>query len=223
MFDRFANIDQWVFDLDNTLYPASTLLFSQIETRMARFISREIGVTPAQADELRKRYWAEYGTTLAGLMAEHQMLPEAFLIDVHDIDFSALPPDPDLAQLIFSLPGQKFIYTNGTAPYAENVLKARGLDGPWDGIFGVEHANYAPKPLKSAFDQVFSVAGVDPTRAVMFEDDPRNLAVPRELGLATVLISDAPDHAAEFQTTDLRVFLGKLHQSGFLSSSSPLG
>lgn len=211
-FDAFRTIDTWVFDLDHTLYPASNDLFSQIEIRMRDFVANFLGVSLTKADELRAQYWASHGTTLAGMMDIHAMPPEEFLIDVHDIDFSVLTRSNNLANLINQLPGRKIIYTNGTAPYAEQVVAARGLSGCFEAIYGVEHANYHPKPQAQAFHTVFDLANVTPKTAAMFEDDPRNLKVPKQLGMQTVLIGPnklSQDHIT-FQSPDLEEFLQHL-------------
>ncbi|MEM6306426.1 MAG: pyrimidine 5'-nucleotidase [Pseudomonadota bacterium] len=206
---NFRDITTWVFDLDNTLYPPSVRLFDQIETRMVRYVMDFLEVSKDQADALRAQYWRSHGTTLAGLMDIHGMPPHDFLTDVHDIDFSVLPRDPTLAAHIQALPGRKIIYTNGTAPYAENVITARGLSGLFDAIYGVEHANFRPKPEKAAFDTVFGIDGFDPKHAIMFEDEPRNLAVPHDMGMTTVHVAPTPIKAnyIHYHTTDLADFL----------------
>jgi putative hydrolase of the HAD superfamily len=118
----FSHVRAWVFDLDNTLYPPEVALFDQIEVLMTDYVAQALKVDHVEANRLRDHYWQSYGTTLAGLMAEHTIDPDPFLIAVHDIDFSVLPPAPELADLIRALPGRKIVYTNGTAPYARNVL-----------------------------------------------------------------------------------------------------
>ena len=128
-------INTFVFDLDNTLYPPEVALFDQIEIKMTRYVMEALSVGKEQADHLRAQYWAQYGTTLAGLMDVHGVDPGPYLHEVHDIDFSVIPPDEKLAMAIGRLDGNKFIYTNGTAEYASKVAKARGLDGLFDGIF----------------------------------------------------------------------------------------
>ena len=188
----FSHVDTWVFDLDNTLYPPSIRLFDQIEVRMTQYVMDSLGVDAARADHLRGYYWEKYGTTLAGLMREHDVDPGPYLTDVHDISFDELPLDPDLAAAIDALPGRCVVYTNGCVPYAKNVISARGLDGLFDAIYGVENAGFLPKPEAGAFDKVFTADGLDPTRAAMFEDEPRNLAVPHTLGMKTVHVAPAP-------------------------------
>ncbi|SFJ52543.1 pyrimidine 5'-nucleotidase [Jannaschia pohangensis] len=206
---QFDHVTTWVFDLDETLYPPSVPLFPQIEARMVDWIVATMNVSRSDADGLRARWWHDHGTTLAGLMREHGQDPEPFLEDVHRIDFSVLSPDPELRDLITMLPGRKIIYTNGTAPYARDVLAARGLDGIWDAVHGIEHAGYAPKPDAIAFERVFAADGLDPTRAAMFEDSPRNLQVPHEMGMVTVHV--APERAqgshVHHHAPDLNAFL----------------
>ena len=208
----FSHVTTWVFDLDNTLYPPHMRLFDQIEVRMTDWVMRALQVDRARADHLRAYYWATYGTTLAGLMREHDVDPGPYLNEVHDIDFSVLSPDPDLARAIAALPGRKIIYTNACAPYAEKVLAARGLGSLFDAIYGVEHAAFHPKPDAQAFATVFAKDGLDPTRGAMFEDDSRNLAVPHALGMRTVHVAPKAEPADHIHhhTDDLAAFLARL-------------
>ncbi len=208
----FSHVEHWVFDLDNTLYPPSARLFDQIEAKMVTYVMETLGVDHGAADKLRGDYWRNHGTTLAGLMADHDIDPEPYLVAVHDITLDHLEVDAALAAHIKALPGRKIVYTNGSAPYATRVLAARGLSGLFDGIYGVEHAGYRPKPERSAFERVFAQAGVDTTRAAMFEDDPRNLAAPHAMGMRTVYVSPEPHEGEHIHhhTTDLTAFLGQL-------------
>lgn len=208
----FSHVRAWVFDLDHTLYPPDKQLFSQIEDRMARYVSRALGVTRDEADRLRSHYWHTYGTTLAGLMAEHDLDPDPFLEDVHDINFSVLDPDPALADAITALPGRKIVYTNGSEPYAKQVLAVRGLTGLFDAVYGIEHANYRPKPEQSAFEAVFALDGLPPQQGAMFEDDVRNLAAPHAMGMRTVHVAPEADHHDHIHhhTSDLAAFLSQL-------------
>ncbi len=208
----FSHIRTWVFDLDNTLYPPSVRLFDQIETRMTAYVQTALNIPQAQADHLRAHYWATYGTTLAGLMAEHGVDPVPYLDDVHQIDFGGLSPDPTLAARIAALPGRRIVYTNGSEPYARNVLAACGLTHAFDAVYGVEHANYRPKPDAAAYETVFMRDGLDPATAAMFEDVTRNLAAPHAMGLKTVLVGPAPDPAPyiDHHTPDLAAFLSQV-------------
>ncbi len=210
--EHFTHVETWVFDLDNTLYPPSARLFDQIEVRMTAFVQESLGVDAAEADRLRGHYWREYGTTLAGLMREHGVDPGPYLTEVHDISFDALEPDPELAAHISDLSGRRIVYTNGCAPYAERVLEARGLTGLFDAVYGVEHADFLPKPEAGAFARVFEQDGLTPARAAMFEDDPRNLAVPHALGMRTVHVAETAETADHIHhhTDDLRGFLSRL-------------
>lgn len=212
MHPDFAHVTSWVFDLDNTLYPPSARLFDQIEVRMTDWVMRALGVSRDRANTLRKDYWRTYGTTLAGLMREHDIDPGPYLHDVHDISFDALTPDPALATLIASLPGRRIVYTNGTAPYAAQVLRARGLEAAFDAIYGVEHAGFLPKPERAAFETVFATDGLAPQNAAMFEDDARNLAAPHQMGMRTVHVAPTPEDADHIHhhTDDLGAFLARL-------------
>ncbi|WP_197917201.1 pyrimidine 5'-nucleotidase [Thiosulfatihalobacter marinus] len=210
--NAFAHVTTWVFDLDNTLYPPHARLFDQIELRMTDYVMQALGVDQPRADRLRRKYWAQYGTTLAGLMREHDVDPAPYLTTVHDISLAHLEPDPQLAAQIRALPGRCIVYTNGTAPYAERVLAARGLSGLFDAVYGVEHADFLPKPERAAFETVFRLDGVCTQTAAMFEDDPRNLQAPHDMGMRTVHVAPEPHRAGHIHhhTDDLPGFLSQL-------------
>jgi putative hydrolase of the HAD superfamily len=208
----FFHVRAWVFDLDNTLYPPSARLFDQIEVKMTDWVMQAIGVDREKANHLRQHYWDSYGTTLAGLMAEHDVDPGPYLTDVHEIDFSPLHPDPALAGAIAALPGRRIVYTNACEPYAHKVLAARGLTGLFDAVYGVEHAGFRPKPDRTAFETVFAMDGLDPSTAAMFEDDTRNLAAPHAMGMRTVHVAPDPAPAPHIHhhTDDLAGFLRRV-------------
>ncbi|MCH2075532.1 MAG: pyrimidine 5'-nucleotidase [Rhodobacteraceae bacterium] len=212
MREHFSHVDAWVFDLDNTLYDPSVRLFDQIEEKMRHYICRLLGVDLAEADVLRALYWREHGTTLAGLMAHHEIDPMDFLYDVHALDFSGLSEDPALAAQISALPGRKLVFTNGDAAYARNVLNARGLGDVFEAIYGIEHVDFTPKPQRAAYGRVFEQASVDPAVGAMFEDDVRNLEVPAALGMKTILVhTEAPAHDhIDFRTSNLTHFLSQI-------------
>lgn len=209
--EALSHIRTWVFDLDNTLYPPEARLFDQIEVLMTEYVMQALGVDRDRADYLRGHYWQTHGTTLAGLMREHDLDPTPYLRHVHEIDLSALTPDPDLRRRIEALPGRKVVFTNGSRRHAERVVDARGLTDAFDTLFGIEDANYQPKPDRAAFETVFSAAKIEPATAAMFEDDPRNLRAPHEMGLATVLVGQSkPAIHIHHQTVDLSGFLSGL-------------
>ncbi len=209
---HFHHVTTWVFDLDNTLYPPRYRLFDQIEVKMTQWVMDALGVDRDRANHLRQHYWETHGTTLAGLMREHDIDPGPYLTEVHDIDFSALPSDPDLAGRIADLPGRRIVYTNACKPYAHRVLDARGLSGLFDAVYGVEHAGFHPKPDRLAFETVFALDDLNPATAAMFEDDARNLLVPHAMGMQTVHVAPEPLNAGHIHhhTNDLTAFLAQL-------------
>lgn len=212
--DLFSHVRTWIFDLDNTLYPPSAGLFDLIEPRMTDWVSRELNVSEDEANRLRHAYWMDYGTTLSGMMAEHGTDPLPYLTYVHDIDFSGLAKDAALKAAITALPGRKLVYTNGSEPYAQRVLDARGLVGIFDAVYGIEHAHFHPKPQAEAFAAILDKDGLEPQTAAMFEDDDRNLAVPHALGMKTVHVApnplDQPAPHVQHHTNDLAAFLQQL-------------
>lgn len=208
----FSHVQSWVFDLDNTLYPPGVGLFPQIEQRMTHWVMQALCLNRIEADRLRATYWETYGTTLSGLMREHGVDPVPYLAYVHDIDFSVLSPDPELAARLRDLPGRRIVYTNADRPYAERVLQARGLARLFDAVYGVEEAGFIPKPEQAAFETIFALDNLAPATAAMFEDDPKNLRAPHRMGMRTVHVAPAPhpsDHI-HHHTTDLTAFLAAL-------------
>ena len=185
---RFRGVDAWVFDLDNTLYPRSANLFQQVDRRIHDYVGRLLKLTPEEAQRVQKDYYQRYGTTLRGLMEEHGIQPDDFLAYVHDIDHSPVKPDPRLAAAIKTLPGRKFILTNGSRQHAEKVAARLGVTGHFDEIFDIVSSELLPKPNAATYDRFVAATGIKPAQAAMFEDLARNLAVPAALGMATVLI-----------------------------------
>jgi len=185
---QFANVTDWVFDLDNTLYPHHTNLFSQIDVKMTAYVSELLQLPREEARKLQKELYLEHGTTLAGLMARHGVDPDDFLQKVHDIDYSWLVMDEALAEAIKALPGRRFILTNGSRRHAENAAERLGILDLFDDIFDIVAADLKPKPLRDPYDKFLALHGIAGPKAAMFEDLARNLIVPKELGMTTVLV-----------------------------------
>jgi putative hydrolase of the HAD superfamily len=184
----FERTRAWIFDLDNTLYPADCNLFVQVDRKMGEFIARFLGVPLEYARHLQKTYYRQFGTTLSGLMQVHRMEPGAFLDYVHDLDLSVIAEHPELAAAIEHLPGRKLILTNGSHAHAERVAAKLGILHLFDGIFDIVASGYVPKPAAACYDQFLKVQGVDASAAAMFEDMPHNLEAPHALGMTTVLV-----------------------------------
>ncbi|MCY1664871.1 pyrimidine 5'-nucleotidase [Rhizobium sp. SL86] len=221
----FAHVRDWVFDLDNTLYPHHVNLFSQIDRNMTDFVAELLQMEREEARALQKRYYHEHGTTLKGLMVHHGISPDAFLEKAHAIDYSALLPHPELGEAIKALPGRKFIFTNGTVAHAEAAARALGILDHFDDIFDIVAADYVPKPAGETYNKFAHLNRIDARHAAMFEDLPRNLAVPRALGMTTVLLvprnlgdfvierweqADDADPNVDYMTDDLTGFLQRL-------------
>jgi putative hydrolase of the HAD superfamily len=188
----------WVFDLDNTLYPAECDLFAQIDARMTDFVGRYLELGPEEARAQQKHYYHTYGTTLSGMMKEHGMPASAFLDYVHDLDYTPVVPAPRLKAALQALPGRKIVFTNGSVGHAERTLKALGLDQDvFSELFGIEETGYIPKPRREAFDALVAAHSFDPNDAVMVEDLSRNLVTAHAMGFSTVLVWSWKDWSHE--------------------------
>lgn len=189
----FSKIDTWIFDLDNTLYPAGGALFPQIDARMGSYIQRLLDVDPAEAYRIQKSLYHTHGMTLPGLMALHDVDPHHFLSDVHDVDIDVIAPHPELGELIGRLPGRKFVFTNADAPYAQRVLARLGLSDAFDALHDIHALDYVPKPQMPAYANLCAAHGIVPTTSLFVEDMARNLAPAKTIGMTTVWIRNAAD------------------------------
>lgn len=208
------HVTTWVFDLDNTLYPASHSLFPQIDRRMRSFIADRLGLADDEAHALQKRYFRDFGTTLRGLMLVDKLEPADFLAYVHDIDHSALDPAPRLDAALSRLEGRKLIYTNGTEHHAEAVLDRLGIAGRFQGIFDIVAADYIPKPQPEPYLALTSRFSIDPREAVMVEDLHRNLRPAAAIGMTTVWVRQGGHPDAKILAGDSRsdeTDLGHVH------------
>ena len=192
-----SHITDWVFDLDNTLYPRSCNLFAQIDTRITSYVMDVTKLDFEAARDLQKSYYRDYGTTLNGLMLRHEIDPDHFLNTVHAIDYSPVDAHPDLVDAIRALPGRKFILTNGDTGHARAVLRRLGCDDIFEHVHDIRAMTFLPKPHKAAYDGFLALHGIDPTTAVMFDDLEKNLVVPHEVGMATVQVVAGEDFAHE--------------------------
>ena len=195
----FGSVTEWIFDLDNTLYPRHCDLFAQIDWKMTNYVAELLDMPKEEARRNQKRMYKQYGTTLRGLMIEHSIDPEDFLDKVHDIDYTPVDPNPALGELIAALPGRKHIFTNGDVHHAKRTTDRLGITDQFDSVFDIVASDLVPKPDEGPYNKFLIEHDVDPKVAAMFEDMPRNLDVPSEFGMRTVLVVPAKgsEHSAE--------------------------
>ncbi|AGH49480.1 MULTISPECIES: pyrimidine 5'-nucleotidase [Sphingomonadales] len=194
MLPALAHVDCWIFDLDNTLYPASADLFARIDVRMGQFVQNLLGVDPVEAHRIQKSYFVEHGTTLNGLMARHGIEPREFLDFVHDIEMDALAEDRRLVEALARLPGRKLVFTNGDHAYARRVLGRLGLSESFEAIHDIHACAYRPKPDPASYDAMCAALNVAPRTALFVEDMARNLKPAKALGMKTVWVNNGSDH-----------------------------
>ena len=205
---EFRHIRDWIFDLDNCLYPAASGLFALIDERMGAYIQRLLDCNPAEARRVQKEHFHAHGTTLAGLMLDHGVDPHEFLQDVHDIPLDLLRRNDRLNVALDRLPGRKFVFTNGDAPYARRVLKAIGIDERFDDLHDIHASSYKPKPDPHGYELLCRRFAIDPGRALLADDLAANLRPAKALGMTTIWVdngSERGNHDADAAFIDHRI------------------
>lgn len=220
---HLPHLDTWVFDLDNTLYPADAQVMAQVDKKMTQYVMKLLDLDWDGARKVQKQYWRTYGTTLNGLMTNHTVDMGAFLDFVHDVDHSVITPDPELAAHVGRLEGKRLVFTNGSRKHAEKVIDRLGLNGLFHDLYDIEAGEYLPKPHKESFERFTGHFGIDGDRSIMFEDSARNLETAAGFGFTTVLVrahehdphgesagpGDHPDHV-HYAVDCLRSFLARV-------------
>lgn len=197
MTPELSHIDAWIFDLDNTLYPASAALFAQIDRRMTDYIERLTGLPHDEARSLQKGWFHSHGTTLAGLMVAHGVDPHEFLAYVHDIEMDVLEENAPLAAAIARLPGRKLVFTNGDMPYALKVLDRLGLGATFEAVHDIHAMALKPKPDPVAYEGLCAAYGLAPERCLFVEDMARNLKPAKAIGMTTVWVDNGSEQTAD--------------------------
>jgi len=217
MHSRLASIRNWVFDLDNTLYPHGARLFEQVDRRITNYIARLFAVDTQEAYRIQKYYFHTRGTTLAGLMAEHGVDPHEYLADVHDIEMDMLEENAPLAAAIARLPGRKIVFTNADEAYARRILARLGLGDTFEAIHDVHALDYRPKPEPSAYRSLCDVYDLDPRESLFADDMARNLKPAKAIGMTTLWVDNGSEQAEDadrdhidFATRDITLWLQEI-------------
>jgi putative hydrolase of the HAD superfamily len=214
-------ITTWIFDLDNTLYSADSGIFQQVHTLMGEFISKNLNIDIKESKELQKKYYKQHGTTLRGLMDNHNIDPDHFLSEVHNLDYSIVGPNKELNKELEKLEGRKIIYTNANLEHAENVLEKLGLTHMFKEIFDIKSANYIPKPEILPYQKIITDFNIDSSRAAMFDDIAKNLVPAKKVGFASVWIDAGYENFSDdiasskkyldYETKDISKFLNQVN------------
>jgi putative hydrolase of the HAD superfamily len=182
------HVTTWLFDLDNTLYPLESGLAARVSDKITDYVERLTGLPRDEARALQKRYLAEHGLTLKGLMAHHGADPDEFHAAINDVDLSCLAVDAALAPALERLPGRRIIFTNADEVHAERVLARLGLASLFDEVFHIALAGFEPKPARLAFERIIDAHAIAPSATAFFEDAERNLEPAAALGMTTILV-----------------------------------
>jgi len=195
---NFKEMKYLLLDLDGVCYGKHNnysleRVFGQVSQRMTTFISERLKIDMKEAKKLQTDYFYKYNTSLNGLMIHHDIPPEEFLKYVHTIDLSFMKKDKIMRNELEKLDMEKFIFTNGSAEHAKNILTHLGVYDLFgrDKIFDIKDAGYVPKPEAKTFDLMVEKFGLNPKETIYIEDIAKNLSIGYERGCATVwLIND---------------------------------
>ena len=188
-----GRVHTWIFDIDNTLYPAQCDLFSQIHIRMAEFVANTLSIDLEAAKSVRRDFFLRYGTTMRGLMEEHGVDPNEYMAYVHDVDYSPVKKDDALRTLIQSLPGRKLVFTNASLEHGVKCAQQLGVEDLFEGWFDIRDADFEPKPDMRTYEKFTAKFDVAPSGAIFFEDTLKNLESAKLLGWQTAYIDPAID------------------------------
>ena len=205
---EFRHVRDWIFDLDNCLYPASTGLFALIDERMSAYIQRLLDCDPIEAKRVQKEHFHTHGTTLAGLKRHHEVDPHDFLEAVHDIPLDRVERNEGLGASLDRLPGRRFVFTNGDAPYARRVLEAIGVHERFHDLHDIHASSYRPKPDPHGYELLCERFGIDPKHALLVDDMAQNLKPAKAIGMTTVWVdngSERGNHGADETFIDHRI------------------
>ena len=215
-------ISTWIFDLDNTLYSADSGIFQQVHTLMSKFVSAHLNIDIKKAKELQRKYYRQHGTTLRGLMDNHNVDPDHFLSEVHQLDYSIVGPNFKLNRELKKLTGRKIIFTNANRQHTEDILNRLELTNVFDEIFDIKTANYIPKPEASPYEQIISEFNIDPITTIMFDDIAKNLVPAKNVGFSSVWIDVGYENFSDdiakskkyldYETKDLSLFLDEVNK-----------
>ena len=215
-------ISTWIFDLDNTLYSADSGIFQQVHTLMSKFVSAHLNIDIKKAKELQRKYYRQHGTTLRGMMDNHNVDPDHFLSEVHQLDYSIVDPNFKLNRELKKLKGRKIIYTNANRQHTNDILIRLELTNEFDAIFDIKTANYIPKPEASPYEQIISEFNIDPITTIMFDDIAKNLVPAKNVGFASVWIDVGYENFSDdiakskkyldYETKDLSLFLDEVNK-----------
>ncbi|RYY24976.1 MAG: pyrimidine 5'-nucleotidase [Sphingomonadales bacterium] len=212
-----SHIENWIFDLDNTLYPASGDLWTQIDAKIGAYVQTLLNCGPEEAHRIQKGYFHSHGTTLNGLMSEHDIDPHHYLDAVHEVDLSSIETNFALAEALVRLPGRKLIFTNANAPYAVKVLERLGLSETFEAVHDIHSTEYRPKPDPAAYAGLLAAFDLDPKASLFVEDMARNLKPAKAIGMTTVWIDNGseqtedPDRSyIDYTITDLGAWLHEI-------------
>jgi putative hydrolase of the HAD superfamily len=217
MLPALGHVRNWIFDLDNTLYPVSANLFAMIDARIGQYVQNLLNLSAEEAHILQKGWFHAHGTTLSGLMAEHGTDPHHYLADVHDVDMSVLEANEALVSALARLPGRKLVFTNADGPYAAKVLDRLGLSDTFEAIHDIHATNYRPKPDPLVYQGLCDAYALNPAESLFVEDMARNLKPAKAIGMTTVWIDNGSEQTADadrsfidFTVTDLGAWLHEI-------------
>jgi putative hydrolase of the HAD superfamily len=208
-----SHVTTWLFDLDNTLYPLECGLAARMSPLITDFVETLTGLPRPEALALQKRYLAEHGLTLRGLMVNHGVDPDVFHAPFHRVPLDCLRPEPELRAALVRLPGRRLVFTNSDAVHTRRVLEALDLADLFEDVFHIASAGFVPKPQAEAFARIMAAHDVRPAETAFFEDSVANLEPAAALGMTTVLVgAHAPACEAPFihhRTETLAPFLAR--------------
>ncbi len=184
----------WLFDYDLTLYGAEErYVIDTLDHRISLFVQKTMGGDFESAHKIRTDYLERFGTTLAGLMAMNQVDPDEFFDFIHQPEYLTFPKKaPEKLELLQSLKGSRFVFTNGRRDWSEAGMDHMGIRSAIDGVLDLKQLDWVGKPHDSAYEKAEEWLGKR-TQIVLLEDSLRNLEPAHRRGWTTVFVNPSAD------------------------------